>query len=246
MQTGKPIVYTSADSVFQIACHEEIFCLEQLYEMCMVARHILTGKNAVARVIARPFAGKPGAFYRTAARRDFSLQPNRNNLLCMLNNKGIDVHAVGKIEDIFAGIGITNAVHTTDNMDGVDKTLAFMEQYPEGLIFTNLVEYDSKWGHRRDVENYAAGLQAFDRRLPEIMEKMTEDDLLVINADHGCDPSFPGTDHTREFIPVLIYGKTVKPENGNVRETFADVGATIATYFGFKIHMGQSILSFSK
>lgn len=246
IKTRKPIIYTSADSVFQIACHEEIYSNEELYNMCEVAREILTGKDAVARVIARPFSGVAGAFERTAARRDFSLKPNSNNLLCILNSNGIEVHAIGKIEDIFAGVGITNAIHTKSNMDGVDKTLEFMEKYEEGLIFTNLVEYDSKWGHRRDVVNYAEALKAFDDRLPEIIEKMTDEDILIINSDHGCDPTFKGTDHTREFIPVLIYGKCITPENKHIRETFADVGATIAAYFGATIDAGKSIIDFER
>lgn len=244
IETKMPIVYTSADSVFQIACHEEIYSNDELYQMCRVARKIMDGKDAVARVIARPFAGRAGEFYRTSARRDFSVEPDRDNLLCILNDAGICVNAVGKIEDIFAGIGITNAIHTEDNMDGINKTLEYMDKYKNGLIFTNLVEYDSKWGHRRDTESYAKGLQKFDKRLPEIIGKMTDEDILVINADHGCDPTFKGTDHTREFIPVLIFGKNLQPKNGHIRDTFADVGATIAEYFGVKANFGESIVDF--
>lgn len=242
LTTGKPIVYTSADSVFQIACHESVYSNEELYHMCRTARALMKGEHAVARVIARPFAGEEGNFYRTSARRDFSLEPDKKNLLYILKQSGINVNAVGKIEDIFAGVGITSAVHTKDNMDGVDKTLAYMEQYKEGLIFTNLVEYDSKWGHRRDVEGYAKGLAEFDQRLPEIMDAMNEDDILIINSDHGCDPTFRGTDHTREYIPILIYGKKLKPFNAGVRNTFADIGATIAGYLGVTIENGKDIL----
>lgn len=238
----KPIVYTSADSVFQIACHEDIYSNEELYRMCETAREILTGNDAVARVIARPFKGKSDNYNRTPARRDFSLKPNKQNLLYFLKKSGINVNAVGKIEDIFAGVGITNAVHTKDNMDGMDKTLQYMNQYKNGLIFTNLVEYDSKWGHRRDVEGYATGLKDFDRRLPEIVREMTEDDILIINADHGCDPTFQGTDHTREYVPVLIYGKKIKSFNAGIRESFADIGATVASYLGIEMKQGKNIL----
>lgn len=243
LESKMPIVYTSADSVFQIACHEDVYSNEELYRMCETARELLKGNDAVARVIARPFAGKQGEFYRTSARRDFSIKPNKQNLLYILNKSGINVSAVGKIEDIFAGVGITNAVHTKNNMDGIDKTLAYMRQYNSGLIFTNLVEYDSKWGHRRDVEGYAKGLIMFDNRLPEIISEMNDEDILIINADHGCDPTFKGTDHTREYIPILIYGKKLKSFNAGVRGTFADVGATIASYFGVEIDNGQNILS---
>ena len=242
LETLKPIVYTSADSVFQIACHVDVYPVEQLYNMCEIARNLLKDKNAVARVIARPFAGEKGAFYRTSDRRDFSLKPDEDNLLVNLNKNGIPVYAVGKIGDIFAGVGIAEGIHTKDNMDGVDKTLEYMNSKNEDcLIFTNLVEFDSTWGHRRDVEGYAKGLLDFDKRLCEIIDLMQDDDLLVINADHGCDPTFKGTDHTREFIPVLMYGKKIEPANMHIGESFADIGATIGGYFGVEVPKGKEV-----
>ena len=243
VKTGKPIVYTSADSVFQIACHEDIYSPDELYKMCLTARKMLQGDRGMARVIARPFVGKEGAYERTANRRDFSLEPSQDNLLMNMKNAGLDVIGVGKIEDIFCGVGITEAKHTKDNMDGVDVTLDYMKKDITGLIFTNLVEFDSKWGHRRDIEGYAKGLMDFDARLPEIISKMNGDDLLVINSDHGCDPSFKGTDHTREYIPVLVYGKNIKQgTNLKTRKSFADIGATFAENFDVKIPIGTSFL----
>lgn len=244
IRTGKPIVYTSADSVFQIACHEDIYSPEELYEMCKIARNILTGKDEVARVIARPFIGKE-TFERTSNRRDFSKKPNENNLLVKMKEAGLDVIGVGKIEDIFAGSGITEAVHTRDNMDGMNQTIAYMDKENKGLIFTNLVEFDSKWGHRNDFEGYAVGLEEFDIRLGELMEAMKEGDLLIINADHGCDPTTKGTDHTREYVPLLVYRKKRNCSvNLGTRETFADVGQTIADIFKLKkLPIGTSFLS---
>lgn len=243
IKTGKPIVYTSADSVFQIACHEDVFPPEKLYKMCEIAREILDGKDKVARVIARPFTGTNENYIRTANRKDFSVLPEDGNLLDILNSNGIKVYAVGKINDIFCGKGIFESVHTDDNMDGVDKTLELMKRTPNGVIFTNLVEFDSKWGHRRDLEGYGKGLKDFDRRLPELIDKMREDDLLIINSDHGCDPAFKGTDHTREYIPVLMYGENAKAGiNLHIMNTFADIGQTIADNFGFKIKIGESKL----
>lgn len=233
MRTRKPIIYTSADSVFQIACHEDVYTIEELYDMCEKAREILVGDHGVARVIARPFIDNSGdgtaRFKRTSNRRDFSLKPTEPNLLTNIRDKGENVIAVGKIEDIFAGSGITEAVHTRDNMDGVDKTLEYMRSVKSGLIFTNLVEFDSVWGHRNDSKGYKEGLEQFDVRLKEIFEALTDEDILIINADHGCDPTTEGTDHTREHIPVLVYGKNIK-ENVNlgVLDTFADIGQTIA------------------
>lgn len=245
INTAKPIVYTSADSVFQIACHEEVYPPEKLYEICRAAREILCGEHAVARVIARPFAGEEGSFYRTSNRRDFSLKPGKNNLLVKMKDKGMEVTAVGKIEDIFAGSGITEAVHTKDNMDGVDKTLEYMKKKEDGLIFTNLVEFDSTWGHRRDYKGYGKGLEDFDMRLEEILSAMKSDDLLIINADHGCDPTFKGTDHTREYIPLLMYGQNIKSGvDIGTGSSFADIGQTIADIFGIgKLDIGSSILN---
>lgn len=243
IKTGKPIIYTSVDSVFQIACHEEIYPPKELYRLCKIARDILKGENEVARVIARPFIGE-GEFTRTSNRRDFSKLPDKNNLLVKMKEAGMNVAAVGKIEDIFAGRGITVSVHTKDNMDGVDKTIEYMRSVDKGLIFTNLVEFDSKWGHRNDYEGYGKGLEDFDKRLPEIMSNMKEDDLLIINADHGCDPTTKGTDHTREFVPLLVYGKNIKSGvNLGIRETFADVGQTIAEIMGVEeLSIGTSFL----
>lgn len=243
MDTGYPIVYTSADSVFQIAAHEEVIPLQDLYKMCETARQILSGEHAVARVIARPFIKENGKYIRTPNRRDFSLKPSCKSLLPYLKEAGYRVTAVGKIEDIFSGVGIGDAVHTKSNMDGMDKTADFMETQHNGLIFTNLVEFDSTWGHRRDVEGYAQGLENFDHRLGEVLSKMKEDDLLIINADHGCDPTFKGTDHTREFIPVLMYHKKMRTGvNLGILDTFADIGATIADNFGVqKLPIGTSL-----
>lgn len=235
MQTGFPIIYTSADSVFQIAAHEQIIPLDKLYQMCQIARKILVKEHAVARVIARPFIKEGNEFIRTANRRDFSLKPSEENLLCYLKKAGYSVTGVGKITDIFSGVGIGKTVHTTSNTDGMEKTLGLMETQEEGLIFTNLVEFDSKWGHRRDVEGYARGLESFDQLLGELLIRLKEEDLLIINADHGCDPTFRGTDHTREYIPVLMYHKKMKEgKNLGKLSTFADIGATIADNFGVK------------
>lgn len=235
MKTGYPIVYTSADSVFQIAAHEEIMPVERLYEICMEARKILSGEHAVGRVIARPFIGNPGNFERTDKRRDFSLAPIHETVLDNALEKGLEVKAVGKIVDIFNGRGITKAVHTHDNMDGVDKTIDFIKEDFEGIIFTNLIDFDMLYGHRKDVAGYARALMELDARIPEIVGSLKEDDILMITADHGCDPTTPGTDHTREYVPLLVYGKKLKQGiNLGTRETFADVGASISEYLGIK------------
>jgi phosphopentomutase len=229
MKTGDVIVYTSADSVFQIAAHEEVVPLEELYKMCKIAREIMMGDNAVARIIARPFIGTPGNFTRTANRRDFSLDPYEDTVLDNIKNKGLDVIAVGKIEDIFNGKGITEAVHTKSNMDGVDKTIEYIKKENKGLIFTNLVDFDSKFGHRRNVEGYKNAIEELDARIPEIIESMKDEDILILTADHGNDPTYKGTDHTREYVPILVYGKNVKSGvNLGIRKTFSDIGATVA------------------
>ena len=229
INTGEVIVYTSADSVFQIAAHEEIVSLDELYKMCEIAREIMMGDNAVARIIARPFIGKPGAFERTSNRRDYSLSPFEDTVLDNIKNSNLDVIGVGKIEDIFNKQGITEAIHTHDNMDGVNQTINYMKKETKGLIFTNLVDFDSKYGHRRDVEGYKNALEEFDARIPEILENMNDDDVLIINSDHGNDPTYKGTDHTREYIPVLVYGKNLKSGlNLGTRNSFADIGATVA------------------
>lgn len=243
IKTGDVIVYTSADSVFQIAAHEEVIPLEELYNMCKIARKIMSGDNAVARIIARPYIGnKKGNFERTSNRRDYSVDPFKTTVLDNIKGSGLDVIAVGKIEDIFNGKGITEAVHTKDNMDGVDKTLKYIKSNNRGLIYTNLVDFDSKYGHRRDPKGYKKAIEEFDARLPEIIEAMKEDDILIINSDHGNDPTYKGTDHTREYIPVLIYGDRIKKGvNLGVRSSFCDIGSTIADILGVeKTNCGES------
>lgn len=247
IESGKPIIYTSADSVFQIAAHEEIIPVEVLYEYCKKAREILQGEHAVARVIARPFVGEPGNFKRTAARKDFSLAPPKPTILNHLKDKGLDVNAVGKITYIFNHSGITDAVKSTDNMDGVDKTLEYMDQTEKGLIFSNLVDFDQNYGHRRNVEGYAAALKDFDQRIPEIKSKMRDDDLLIITADHGCDPSYEGSDHTREYVPILIYGKnTAEDLDLGIRASFSDIAASIAEIFDLNIEISGDSMDFLK
>ena len=232
VKTGYPIVYTSADSVFQIAAHEEVIPVEKLYEICEKARKILTGKHGVARVIARPFIGNEAeGFTRTKNRKDFSLEPTGVTILDLAKGKGMEVVAIGKIEDIFEGRGMTKADHTKDNADGIEKTLQYMQEDFEGILFTNLVDTDMIFGHRNDVEGYASALEYFDSKLPEIISLMKEEDMLFITADHGCDPTTDSTDHSCEYVPVLVYGEMVK---GNVdlgvRRTFADLGQTISDY----------------
>ena len=246
MRTGDLIVYTSADSVFQVAAHEAVVPVEQLYEYCQMARKILAGEHGVGRVIARPFAGEPGAFVRTAGRHDFSLEPPAVTMLDQLRGNGYEVLGVGKINDIFAGKGITDYVRTTGNADGIDKTLAYMEQKFEGLCFVNLVDYDMLYGHRNDVDGYAKALTYFDKRLPEIIEKLKEDDVLMITADHGCDPSTPSTDHSREYTPLVLYGKKIPAgKNFGTRKTFSDIGATVLKYFGIRQKTaGESLVEF--
>ncbi len=236
MKTGEVIVYTSADSVFQIAAHEEIVPLDELYKMCKIAREMMMGDNALARIIARPFIGEPGNFTRTSNRRDFSLDPDGDTILDNIKKAGQDVIAVGKIEDIFNGKGITEAIHTKSNMDGVDQTIEYMKKDNKGLIFTNLVDFDSKYGHRRNVEGYKEAIEELDLRIPEVIDNLKDDDILILTADHGNDPTYKGTDHTREYIPVLVYGKNVKSGvNIGIRNTFSDIGATVADILGAKL-----------
>lgn len=232
VKTGYPIIYTSADSVFQIAAHEEVIPIERLYEICRIARRILTGEHAVGRVIARPFVGTEGNFTRTDRRHDFSLEPIRKTILEYIKEKGLKVKAVGKIEDIFAGKGITDAVHIHNNMDGVDKTLEYMRQSFDGLIFTNLVDFDMLFGHRNNPEGYAGALSELDARVPEILAALDEEDILIFTADHGCDPTTPSTDHSREYVPLLVYGRKLKQGvNLGIRRTFADIAQTLAEIF---------------
>lgn len=245
MRTGKPIVYTSADSVFQIACHEEIIPVEELYRECEIARRLLTGEHAVGRVIARPFAGKPGEFYRTERRHDFSLPPPRPTLLNHVADAGMGVFAVGKIRDIFAGCGITRAVHTKNNMEGIDWTVRLMDEVERGLIFTNCVDFDMLYGHRNDAPGYAKALEAVDRRLPEILGRLRPGDVLIITADHGCDPTTPSTDHSREQVPLLVAGPDLASGRKlGVRRSFADVGRTVAEWLGVRpLEAGESFLA---
>jgi phosphopentomutase len=234
-ETGCPIVYTSADSVFQIAAHESVIPVERLYEMCSIARKLLKDEHAVGRVIARPFAGESGSYKRTDRRRDFSLKPLRKTVLDYAADKGLLVKAVGKIEDIYSGQGITHAVHTHDNMDGINRTIQYINEDFEGIIFTNLVDFDMLYGHRNDAEGYAKALIAFDGRIPEIMGQLKDEDILIITADHGCDPTTPSTDHSREYVPLLVYGKGIGSNvDIGTRNTFSDIAATISEYLELK------------
>jgi len=228
VKTGYPIIYTSADSVFQIAAHEEVIPLSKLYDMCKIARNMFTGENLVGRIIARPFLGIKGNYTRTSNRRDFALDPFDKTMLDYIEEDKLSVMAVGKIEDIFNGKGITEAVHIKNNNEGVDKTIEYMKSEKNGLIFTNLVDFDMLYGHRNDIKGYADALMKFDKRLPEIMEVMKKEDVLIITADHGCDPTTRSTDHSREYIPLLVYGKSIKNSvNIGMRQCFCDIGKTV-------------------
>lgn len=244
METGDVIVYTSADSVFQIAAHEEVVPPGELYSICEVARELtLDPEYSVVRVIARPFTGEPGAFKRTANRRDYSIKPPEPTVLNHLKDAGRDVVAIGKISDIYDGEGITRSIKTKDNMDGVDQLIQTLKQPYQGLAFLNMVDFDSKYGHRRDPEGYAKALEEADERLPEILDAVQENDLLIITADHGNDPTHTGTDHTREYVPLLVYSPSQSETTTlGVRSTFSDVGATIAHNFGVKSPRGKSFL----
>lgn len=232
LRTGYPIVYTSADSVFQIAAHESVIPVPELYRYCEIARELLQGEHGVGRVIARPFTGSPGAFVRTADRRDFSLPPPRPTVLDTLVAAGWPVYAVGKICDIFAHRGITESFPAHTNEESVDATVQCLRRKTEGLIFANLIEFDMLWGHRNDPRGYARALEQFDARLPEIVAALTPRDLLIITADHGVDPTTPGTDHTRELVPLIAYRPGMIGSDLGTRDTFADVAATIAEVFG--------------
>ncbi|REJ26970.1 MAG: phosphopentomutase [Caldibacillus debilis] len=245
METGALIVYTSADSVLQIAAHEEIVPLEELYKICEICRELtLDEKYRVGRVIARPFVGTPGHFVRTANRHDYALKPFSRTVMNELKDAGFEVIAIGKISDIYDGEGVTKHMRTVSNMDGMDKLLQSMDMEFTGLSFLNLVDFDALYGHRRDPIAYGKALEEFDARLPEVFAKLRDDDLLIITADHGNDPVHHGTDHTREYVPLLVYAKTMKEGRElPLRETFADVGATIADNFGVKLpRYGKSFL----
>jgi phosphopentomutase len=241
LRTGQPIVYTSADSVFQIAAHEGIVPLAELYRMCEAARGILRGPNEVGRVIARPFTGEPGQFARTANRKDYAVPPPEGMLLDGLHQLNVPVYSIGKIADIFLGRGITHSVKTKNNEDGMEKAVEAMQTQDHGLIFINLVDFDQQYGHRNDVEGYAAALEAVDAWLPSLPIK--EGDLVIITADHGCDPTTPSTDHSREYTPLLVYGPGVQAGVPlGTRSTLADIGQTVAQNFGASIPAGESFL----
>ncbi len=242
LKSGKLIVYTSADSVFQIAAHEDIVPIEELYEICRIARELLQGDHAVGRVIARPFVGRPGAFSRTANRHDFSLPPQGETLLDDITDAGLDVFAIGKINDIFANKGISEYVYTESNADGMEKALASLSREKEGLTFINLVDFDSVFGHREDISGYAAAFAQFDSFLPRFIEKMQADDILIITADHGCDPGDGSTDHTREYVPLIVYGEKIKPLNLGTINGFSAIAATVADYLSVPYRgAGESI-----
>ena len=242
IKTKKPIVYTSADSVFQIAAHEEIIPVERLYEICEIARRILDGEHKVGRVIARPFLGEPGAFYRTENRHDYAVPPPRENLLPALADEGFDVVCIGKIASIYDSIGVTQDLSAKNNEQSINQTIKALQDDTRGLIFSNLVDFDMLYGHRRDTEGYAKALEHFDSRLPEIEGVMRADDLMMITADHGNDPTFRGSDHTREYAPLLVYGKSARSVDLGTRESLADIGQTIADNFGLKLSSGKSFL----
>ena len=241
MRTGSPIVYTSADSVFQIAAHEQVIPLPELYRICEIARDILHGPHEVGRVIARPFVGQPGSFTRTANRHDYAVPPPQGMLLDRLAAKNVPVYSIGKIADIFLGRGITHSVKTKDNADGMQQTIAAMKTQPEGVIFVNLVDFDQQFGHRNDVEGYARALEAVDRWLPTL--ELQQNDMLIFTADHGCDPTTPSTDHSREYTPLLVYGPHVHTGcNLGTRATLADIGQSVAHNFGTELAVGTSFL----
>jgi len=245
VQTGKPIVYTSADSVFQIAAHEEVVPLFRLYEMCEIARKILRGDDEVARVIARPFLGHNAAdFKRTENRHDYAVPPPRNNVLPKLKDAGLDVVCIGKIASIYDGLGVTEDLTAKNNEQTIDQTINALKADSQGLIFSNLVDFDMLYGHRRDTEGYAKALERFDSRLPEIVDALSDDDLLIMTADHGNDPTKDGSDHTREYVPLLVYGKRAKPGvDLGTRQSLSDIGQTIARNFDLRIADGVSFLN---
>jgi phosphopentomutase len=243
VKTGKPIIYTSADSVFQIAAHEETIPLDRLYEICEVARDILRGEHEVGRVIARPFLGAPGSFYRTENRHDYAVPPPRENLLPLLQENGLDVVCIGKIASIYDSTGVTQDLTAKNNEQSIDQTIRALRDETRGLIFSNLVDFDMLYGHRRDTEGYARALEHFDSRWPEIEAAMNDGDLLIITADHGNDPTYPGTDHTREYAPLIVFGKRARPGvDLGTRNSLSDIGQTIAENFALNLNAGESFL----
>ena len=245
IKTGKPIIYTSADSVFQIAAHEEIIPIERLYEICHIAREILDGKDKVGRVIARPFLGTHAEdFKRTENRHDYAVPPPSDNLLPLLKDNGFDVVCIGKIASIYDSMGVTQDLIAKNNDQTIEQTINALNAESRGLIFSNLVDFDMLYGHRRDVEGYATALEVFDERLPDIFDAMNDDDLLILTADHGNDPTKEGSDHTREYAPLLVYGKSAKQSvNLGTRQSLSDIGQTIAENFGIELKDGVSFLS---
>jgi len=245
IKTGKPIVYTSADSVFQIAAHEEVIPIDRLYEICHVAREILDGEDKVGRVIARPFVGSDANdFKRTENRHDYAVSPPTDNLLPLLKDNGLDVVCIGKIASIYDSLGVTEDLTAKNNDQAIDQTINALGRDSRGLIFSNLVDFDMLYGHRRDTEGYAKALEHFDARLPEILDALGEDDLFVITADHGNDPTKEGSDHTREYAPLLVYGKSAKQGvNLGTRQSLSDIGQTIAEIFGLELKDGVSFLN---
>lgn len=244
VKTAKPIVYTSGDSVFQIAAHEQVIPLPKLYEICETARRMLDGPHKVGRVIARPFLGEPGAFYRTENRHDYAVPPPRENLLVAMEDEGLDVVCIGKIASIYDSNGVTEDRTAKNNEQSIDQTISALQDDSRGMIFSNLVDFDMLFGHRRDTEGFARALEHFDSRVPEIEAAMGDGDLVIITADHGNDPTFPGSDHTREYAPLLVYGK--KASTGidlGKRESLADIGQTIAENFGLRLTAGRSFLT---
>ena len=244
IKTGNPIVYTSADSVFQIAACEDIIPVESLYEICEYARDMLRGEHNVGRVIARPFIVKSGEFIRTERRKDFSRPPPEETLLDKVKRKGYEVIGVGKIGDIFAHRGLTREIHIIGNNDGISKTIECIKEDTKGIIFTNLIDFDMKYGHRNNVKGYAEALEFFDYRLPEIVSVLRDEDVIIITADHGCDPTTSSTDHSREYVPLLVYGKKLKkPKSLGIRKSFADIGATAAEALSISdFNKGESFL----